>query len=386
MTTKIVRIEAFDPLLFRDGRPFAAELGALDARSLTVPMPSTIAGFIRTFVGNQQRWAWDDEGFRASQIKMHAPLLYRLQGAEAQGEFVFPAPADALVYCDQNDTLQVDVLVPYEPPEGSGCILPNPKLKPLKVSVAAKPAGGYNFWKWSDMKSWLLGEGQPPSERIEALSREVRTHVEIDDASGTSKDRHLFTVEFRTFEHLHRNGVVYYRWAMLARVALPDDLAVPLNGVGTLGGERRASFLHETQVWLECPETIRNALSHARKVRMVLATPAIFKDGWKPGWLNNDLQGTPPGTSVRLKLVGAAVKRHGAVSGWEYARGRPKPVRWLAPTGSVYFFEILSGSAESLINDAWLQPVSDNEKDRDSGYGLALWGVWNDKSTGGNTI
>ncbi|CUU08169.1 CRISPR-associated protein, Cmr3 family [Armatimonadetes bacterium GBS] len=385
MPAKVVQIEAFDPLLFRDGRPFAGDPGALNARSLPIPMPSTIAGFIRTFIGNQQGWNWKQDWQRAMQVKVLGPLLYRTQRLEMQGEFIFPAPADALVY-NENGALRVAVLVPANPPGGSGCNLPHSGLKPLKVSVDTKPAGGYNFWKWSDMEQWLLGRGQPPSEQIEGLPRETRTHVAIDDKKGTSKEHHLFTVEYRAFEHLQRaqGDAVYYRWAMLARVELPEDVSATLDGVGTLGGERRAGFLHETQVWLECPETIRNALSHARKVRMVLATPAIFRDGWKPGWLNNDLQGTPPGTSVQLKLVGAAVKRHEAVSGWDYVHNRPKSVRWLAPAGSVYFFEIVDGSAERLTHEAWLQPMSDDEQDRNNGYGLALWGVWNDTDAGGN--
>jgi CRISPR-associated protein Cmr3 len=109
---------------------------------------------------------------------------------------------------------------------------------------------------------------------------------------------------------------------------------------------------------------------------MVLATPAIFEAGWRPSWVLN-------GLGLTMELRAAAVKRREFVSGWNYsvkARG-PKPVRWLVPAGSVFFFEVTSGDAAGLA-DAWLSPVSDHLFDRRDGYGLALWGTW--QTSGGD--
>ena len=113
---------------------------------------------------------------------------------------------------------------------------------------------------------------------------------------------------------------------------------------------------------------------------MVLATPAVFRHGWRPGWLNEQLAGQPPGANVALQLVGVSIQRWRAVSGWSLAdlpgqkRG-PKPVRRISPAGGVYFFEIAEGSASGLA-DRWLESVSDDEQDRRDGFGLAAWGVW----------
>jgi CRISPR-associated protein Cmr3 len=125
---------------------------------------------------------------------------------------------------------------------------------------------------------------------------------------------------------------------------------------------------------------VRQALSSASKIRMVLATPAVFSDGWKPAWLDESLVGTPPGANGALKLVGMSIERWRAVSGWSLAnlpnqpRG-PKPVKRVVPTGGVYFFEVIDGSASELA-DRWLEPVSDDEQDRRDGFGLAVWGTW----------
>jgi CRISPR-associated protein Cmr3 len=380
MTQKIVQIEAVDSLLFRDARPFSNELGALTARSLTTPMPGTIAGFIRTFIGNQLGWDWEQEWRKAQDIRVHAPLLLCQYGFSGESEFILPAPADALIY-KKSDCRQITALRPFRTPEGLGCDLPHPKLLPLlpQEAVEVKPEGGYNLWRWRYLQSWLLNQPCLPSEAIAEIPRETRVHVAIDPNTGTSKESQLYTVEYRAFEHLQGN--VYSRWSLLARVYLPDDVNASFKGFGLLGGERRVAHLREASQWLDCPELLRNALSNARYVRMMLATPAIFEDGWKPGWLDSELEGVPPcAPEVRLRLVAAAVKRREAVSGWDYARRRPKPVRWLAPAGSVYFFELVDGSAETLAASAWLQPVSDKEAERDAGYGLALWGVWESNS------
>jgi len=78
----------------------------------------------------------------------------------------------------------------------------------------------------------------------------------------------------------------------------------------------------------------------------VLATPAIFRHGWRPAWLDKDkLEGSPPGSTVQLKLVGVCIPRWRAVSGWSLQpqddpdqpgkkiKPGPKPNKRLAPAG-----------------------------------------------------
>jgi CRISPR-associated protein Cmr3 len=114
---------------------------------------------------------------------------------------------------------------------------------------------------------------------------------------------------------------------------------------------------------------------------MALATPAIFDSGWKPGWLNEEFVGSPPGATLSLRLVGISIQRWRAVSGWSllnnppHQRPGPKPVKRFIPSGGVYFFERVNGKASELA-DRWLEPVSDDEQDRRDGFGLAVWGIW----------
>ncbi|MER3473975.1 MAG: hypothetical protein C4335_08060 [Armatimonadota bacterium] len=162
MTAQVVRIRGIDPLLFRDGRLFAAEVGALFAHTLSCPYPATVTGFLRTFIGNQLGVDWRSKEHiqRVLSIAVQAPIL------ELNRKPVFHAPADAVVYSDEA-TKEVH-LMPLRPsaqiPEGAGCDLPK-HLVPLHVPKEVKPAGGYAMWAQDDLFRWL----EPPRTGISPL-------------------------------------------------------------------------------------------------------------------------------------------------------------------------------------------------------------------------
>jgi CRISPR-associated protein Cmr3 len=56
----------------------------------------------------------------------------------------------------------------------------------------------------------------------------------------------------------------------------------------------------------------------------------------------------------------------------------PKPTRYAAAAGSVYFFEVTEGGPLSVerLRNLWLRPISDQDQDRRDGFGLVLPGVW----------
>ncbi|MCL4203600.1 MAG: hypothetical protein KJ000_13940 [Pirellulaceae bacterium] len=60
-----------------------------------------------------------------------------------------------------------------------------------------------------------------------------------------------------------------------------------------------------------------------------------------------------------------------AVSGWDLARGGPKPNRFAAQAGSTYFLN------EPL--HPWPETLSDNDRDAQQGWGCYLKGVWTDE-------
>jgi CRISPR-associated protein Cmr3 len=128
----------------------------------------------------------------------------------------------------------------------------------------------------------------------------------------------------------------------------------------------------------QAPQNVKQALNKAKRVKMMLASPGIFKGGWKPGWLDHNNIGTVPETEVRLKLVGYCGERWQPISGWSMEHRGAKPIRRMVPAGAVYFFEVEDGNALQLSNK-WLKSVSSNvqsQSDQDDGFSLSLWGVW----------
>lgn len=381
MNERIYEIAGIDALMFRDGRPFSNEGSSLIARSLPAPLPGTVAGFLRTQLGERLGWDWNrDASVKAMEVPVLSPIFRR------NGVTVIPKPADAMMLPVTREKAQGKAAraVPLRPianPRG-WCDTPM-GIAPCGLSedFEGKPEKGFRLWEWDKVTEWLMNPDSHVFRSmtdIEGLPREERTHTAIQPDSGIAMEGMLYTTEFVHFEeHQWKENAKHVEWSFLAKVGNGD---ADLDGAGFIGGERRIATVKRVsdESFPACPEDLKSKLYSSACIRMVLATPAIFRDGWKPGWLNENLEGTPPfAQSLKLRLITAIVERRTAVSGWDFVAHGPKPVRWLAPEGSVYFFEIVSGEGSELTNQGWLSPVSDMEQDRRDGYGLALWGVYN---------
>jgi CRISPR-associated protein Cmr3 len=143
-----------------------------------------------------------------------------------------------------------------------------------------------------------------------------------------------------------------------------------------LGGERRLADWkaesEEVKGWN--PETLNNTSC----LRMILATPSIFSKGWLPGWIDETtLVGIIPNSGVKVRLVSAVVGRWIPISGWNYAAEKrgPKPLRRMAPAGSVYFFARIDKEPIDF-KKLWIHSVCDDLQDQNDGFGAALWGTW----------
>jgi len=381
-----------DPVVARDGRPFGIGQGNR-MRSLSWPYPSVLAGSLRTLLGKEAGGAFDPvmvEGLKQICIAGPMPLI--------DNELYWPRPLDCVVR-EQEGPRKAMAIRPADPAEGEGCNLPQ-GLCPAMLDYEGedfKPGGIPAFWSTTRLKQWLLDPrgrdfDRPPDSLcldwdngfLNAPERDERIHVQMDCGKGVGCEDGIFVSA----------GLDLTRpasaepWHLAVRVIADQSWRQHLDGLDSLhplGGERRlVRWLHSDEkhaagLW-DCPREIGTALAESHRVRMVLATPAIFAQGWKPGWLSDGpdgLEGSPPNSTLRLRLVSAVIERWRPISGWSLEAGRvgPKPVRRAAPAGSVYFFEIVEGTAKDLAR-LWLQSVCDHEQDRRDGFGLTLWGVW----------
>lgn len=414
---KYLTIDPHDPIIARDGRPFGTgqRMGSLDW-----PYPSVLAGAVRTTLAKAVRANFSKQETidALKKISVSGPLPLW------SSRIFLPAPKDIIVREDKIGDIidrRAFAVRPTELNLNEGCDLPFPKgvlipaMLPEEVHEEFKPAEIPAFWSMRKMVEWIMnpkgidfvepsmynksGTLKQSSEFLPFPQKDSRMHTKIDKRLGSAEDEMLFkTVGLDLSVKGHPLGI-----QLAARVEADGVLLngqkvedIKIDCLSTIGGERRLSYWHEEMPqngWDFPAEKIRKALAEQetekKRIRMILATPAIFshvsKDcqGWLPGWLKLDgseIIGAPKDAplDVRMKLVSVCVGRWKPISGWCLEKGKqgPKPIQRLVPAGSVYFFEIQDGDAFGLAETLWLKSVCDKDQHRCDGFGLALWGVW----------
>uniref|UniRef100_A0A7C4QMU6 Type III-B CRISPR module-associated protein Cmr3 n=1 Tax=Schlesneria paludicola TaxID=360056 RepID=A0A7C4QMU6_9PLAN len=388
----ILELTTHDPLIARDGRPFGIGQGNR-MRGLPWPLPSVVAGAFRTALvtcHGKLDFSGDMPQKLLRQVSVHG--VFPTVGHE----LYLPAPNDAVAEPVDDNKEKIPQLHRLRPQEViGGCDFPRDGLLPVMLSESQakedfKPAEVPAWWPVGKYAEWLVGKSiHFDSSFLSSPRQSTRDHVQLDANRGAAAESRLYATANLHLTHLPRFGAkespsfpdrfADIRLSVRVQVDGEDLRQTAISFWHPLGGERRLVHWQpcsHTVIGWDCPQTIRDALAQATRVRMVLATPAIFSGGWRPGWLDGQLEGTPPGSSVKLKLVGVANGRWKAVSGWSLAPPRgPKPIRRMVPAGSVYFFTCEHGAAAALT-DLWLKPVSDDEQAQRDGFGLAVWGTW----------
>lgn len=367
-------IEPRSPLVFRSGRPFGQ---GGDAHGMAMPLPSTLAGAVRTFWGEQSgmdfgRKSISDEDAKILREKqVLGPLL--AQSDERGLEYLFPQPADAL-YLSGAEKTGLFSLVPRVLPKGGGCDLPA-GLQPVYLEESAgksKPAKGPSWWRETFFHRWLMGE-KPAVDELDELGwmgpqAELRTHVALDTGTQAGSDGLLYQTEGMEYRDQAQSRVFVF--------GCKELLQGP--ALMRLGGEGRPAVLQQSNGLPKMPEGLAQGVEQEGMLRLLLLTPALFSEGWKPGWLDDDLEGTPPGTQIRLKLEAVVLPRWEMVSGWDLQKGKPRAIRRMVPAGAVYWFKVVEG--KGVADALWLSNMSDNLQDHRDGFGLAVPALWKQDS------
>jgi CRISPR-associated protein Cmr3 len=248
----------------------------------------------------------------------------------------------------------------------------------MDTPVFDKPRPCPTHWSLDAYVAWAEGDALSPDTNISLPLADARTHVAIDPARFSAADGQLFRTEALDFgvqrnpaDSQHGDTRDDCDWVMLGRgpAALPAGLVV-------FGGERRLSYLApNANASLHLPQALEHGVANATGLAVTLASPALFRAGWKPGWLDEQMEGDfPSQPHLRVKLIAAKVDRWHAVSGWDLHLRKPKPTRRAVAAGATYWFRILSGRPDPAA--LWLSPISDSAQDRNDGFGLALVRPW----------
>lgn len=359
---KLFVVEPRDPLFVRDGRPM--NVGGSRARSVSFPLPSTVAGLARTRIGLDENGTFTHPKPEQllEEVSVSGPFLCRLSTSGEPEEVLLPAPRDVVWFVsDDAAGIRGHRLVPRQTESfGAGARTDLPETYALlgfeQQPSAAKATPGEAFWSFSEVAGWLTEPEAVLTPRgTSPLANERRTHVAIDPGKRTAAEGMLFSTEALRF------GTRDARFGLLFGCEDRQDRRLPL-GVANLGGERRISLLRDGSA-LAWPPSVPDAvfaLKPGSTARVVLLSPAVFE------------QGALPESIAGARVLAAAVPRPEVVSGWDYAKQRPKPTRRMVARGSVYWVEVPHAS---WVAEVWLNSVCPSEQDRRDGFGIAVVGV-----------
>ncbi len=371
--SRVLGLDPLAPVIVRSGRPFDAQSGPDPAR---FPPPSTIAGCLRTAWARQSGLL---PGPKLADIGIEGPLLIR-----SDNKVLVPKPADAL-YFGAGDAARCVRTAPTARSDDAWCDLPS-GLLPVQLAApeSEKPGGGPAWWELDDLLAFRRGEdlchARLTNNGWSPPAGERRTHVAIG-VRGAAEPGKLFQTEGLDLtyapEDAARLGRVCFDRVQSVRLLVRCGKELEPAAVH-LGGERRLAALQpeRRELWPSPPPGWLDGIERSAGVCLTLLTQGVFSAGYRPGWLDEDLVGSPPGVpGLRLQLRAAAVERWQANSGWDMAKNRPRPTCKLAPAGATYWFRILDGSRGEL-DRLWLASVSDGAQARRDGFGLALPSCW----------
>lgn len=369
--SRIVSLAPLAPLVIRSARPFDGQAGVDAAR---FPPPSTLAGCLRTAWSRADGKSFGEEPLHKDidellKEEIKGPLLLR------GDTLLLPKPADAL-YFGHGDEADCVRASPKPLEAGCGCDLPMVLLPvQLEKEIKGKPGKGPQWWAFEDWLRFRQGQTVHPGHLAEhgwlPPPGDRRTHVAIDSQHGVAEEGKLFQTEGLDLSAAPESNADL---RILAKFSQPLGAALV-----HLGGKRRLAAMEpqpDTR-WPQAPKDWWQQIQQKGGLSLTLVTPALFTNGYRPGWLNQGPIGTPPGVKgLRLRLQSVAVERWQPQSGWDLAKQQPRANRKLAPAGAVYWFAIEQCDDPKSLEPLWLGSLCDDPQDRRDGFGLALPAPW----------
>jgi CRISPR-associated protein Cmr3 len=372
-------IEPVDVLILRGNKLFA-DAGS-HGEALMPPWPSVAAGALRSrmlidagidpaaFAAGRE---WIAAELAAALGSVTQPGSFRIahfglarhtgKDGDAAFEPLLPLPADISV----DEQGHATTLQPTHLHAALASSHPLPLPPTLLQPTAGKPKAG--LWlTGAGIAAWQQGQALSAAQRhwvaaSELWSLDSRLGIALEAGRNTVAEGQLYTSEAVAL----KPGVGF-----VAHVTGADGL-VPQGGLLRFGGDGHAASLRACTAPL--PPADVGALASAGRFRLLLTSPGIFPDGWRPPGMETDGRWHFHGASARL--ASAALPRLETLSGWDVARRQPKPALRAVPTGSVYWLDDFQGDPAALDVLANEGLALDDRARRAEGFNNCLLAAW----------
>lgn len=371
-----------DTLFFRTGRPFTAGDDTW-ADELFPPNPSTLYGALRTFLiflrgnlaefkdGRYPEIGNPKENSKGS-LKIKGPFLYNSESSK----LYFPVPFDLVTekggseeksskemkeeVCKENEKQEkLFTLTRANKPE---VYFSDDDLENILVFTDNKQVEDVDFFfEHSFLKTYLNSPTDIIEVRKEDLyEKETKIGIARERQTRTSKDKHLYRIPMI---RLNKNYQILVEFEGLSNF--------PEKGIFQLGGEGKTAKFEKIDNIPVNELLDLNFKFESKLFKLYLVTPAIFKKGWLPEWINENLSGEKDG--IKLKLIACSIGKFTRIGGWDMYNDEPKVMYKAVPAGAVYYFKILNdASAEKIKETFHFKNISDVNPEE--GFGLSLVG------------
>ena len=348
----IIKINPLDTLIFRDGKPFGDVEGDNWANSFSFPNPTTIYGAIRSIYFSQ-----NPEEFKYANKENDPTKNLKINGIffKYDENLVFKKPFDIyLIEKDKKKKKYKGKIFSLRENYNT-----NNPLKYIFTALDEKIEDKEGFLVedlLKNYKNYLLSKENFNFLLIEeVLSIESKIGIGLNKSTKNVQDGKLYRVGLNRYKGLEI--IVDF-----------EGVEIEEKGLLKLGGEGKGAFYEKIDD-LELPK-IEKIDSNIFKI--VLLTPAIFKNGWYPDFLDENYEGEVGG--IKLKLVAAAVGKPEYYGGWDIQNNEPKPMYKAVPTGSVYYFELENENDRDKIFKIFNYKSIVEEKLKKEGYGICVIG------------
>lgn len=371
-----INLKPLDTLFFRDSKPFNMGEDTW-ADGIFPPYPSVYYGALRShyFAGDIEKLSLANENGDPT-----ADLIIERVYFKIGSGYLLPTPRDLVARkselktdkanMDDDDDVDVKILSCEDISSiPSSCPLKYALIPEKKDDVYQHPEG--SMMSTEDLSTYFRGRKHCANEGNNLKVKLKERYLMMEPKVGIARNN---------FSRSSLEGMLYRvgmnRLKGLSISIRFDNLQIPDMGIMKLGGEgKTVKYEKESEFsakFEQAPE-IKNG-----KFKIYLSTPAIFNNGWIPGWLNKnengEYTGEIPGTGCKVRLLAAAVGKPCHIGGFDMKKKRPKPMRTAVPSGSVYYFEVISGNLSSAINKIHGSSISDDDYYRKQGFGISFCG------------
>ncbi|MBI5142695.1 MAG: hypothetical protein HZA20_10995 [Nitrospirae bacterium] len=379
MTSRTLRLSALDTWFFRESRPHGS-VGGTELDSVFPPPPRTVAGAVRTMIGNHAGADWDDfkkckeTPYLRNEIDLRAEIGWgddtgklAINGPwlTLNGSRLYPAPS-FLVKSENSGVVRLAI------GPSAVCDLGCLHLPILGTGSSVKPIE--NAWLTHEAFNRVLGGGVPDIADILCESQLVA----IEPRLGIARNNAVRTAE---------NGMLYQARHIRpdAKFALEVDISGiaerlhPSGGATRFGGEGRLALVESlptSPLFPQPPEP----LADTKGVILILLTPSDTGGCWLPNssfklieedgvcYFDGKING------IGLRIVSAVLGKAIREGGWDLAQQKPRPARSLIPAGSAWYCTVAGGDIKSAIQALHNSQIG---LETSLGRGHLAVGLWN---------